>query len=156
MLPKEMYQAINKGVPNNIKLELSTDTLIKSCSSDQAKTLTSMRKLRGDYESVISMITGYNKSNHEFFNNLRLITNYKNSETSIYVSPVCFIERLKEILGITNPSNDLDDPELIEDFNKKLEILDNIEDLDELMITFPIIFKDYQYSLNFADEVKQS
>ena len=154
MLPGEMYKAINKGVPNNIPIELDFDVLIESCANNSGSLLTSMRKIRNNYESTISCITGFNKSNHEFFHNLRLITNYKNSETNIYVSPNDFINRLKTVLGVTNPTLDIDDPELLLEFNSRLALLDSITDLDELMDKFPVIFEDYKYALTLSDEIR--
>ena len=151
----EMHAAINKGIPNQIKLELSSEDLVNYCQEDREDLLMSMDNIRLKYENAITKICGYNKSNHEFFNNLRLITNYKNSNTEIYVSPICFLKRVKEILGVTNKTMDLDDEELINEFNDRLNLLASINDIDELKEKFPIIFDDYKYSLNLMDKIHE-
>ena len=148
----EMYNAINKGVPNQIKLELPTKDLINYCSEDRLLLLSAINDIERKYENAIVSISGYNKSHHEFFNNLRLITNYKNSNTEIFVSPICFINRLKEILGVTNDSLYLSDA-LINEFNARLNILDSISDIDDLQEKFPVIFEDYKYSLRLKDTI---
>lgn len=150
---EEMYSSINKGIPNQIKLELPIEDLVNYCAENKSKLLGDMLKIRNKFENAIVSICGYNKSNHEFFNNLRLITNYKDSNTQIYVSPVCFISRLKEILGVTNESLDLDDEELKNEFNNRLNILNSIDDIDDLKEKFPAIFEDYKYSLNLKDRI---
>ena len=154
MKEEEMYSAINKGIPNQIKLELPTDELIKYCSEDKDELEKSINLIRKKYENAIASISWYNKSNHEFFNNLRLITNYKNSNTEIYVSPICFLKRLKEVLGVVNESLDINDEELIKDFNTSLKTLDSINDIDELKEEFPLIFEDYKYALNLSDLIR--
>ena len=151
----EMFKAINKGIPNSIKLELPVDELVKYCAEDENELSKSMYEIRKIYESAITLLSGYNKYNHEFFNNLRLITNYKNSNTSVYVSPICFIKRLKDILGVTNESVDLDDDELVNDFTNRLNILNSITDIDELKEEFPLIFEDYKNSLIIVDKIHE-
>ena len=155
MNTKEMHNAINKGIPNLIKLELPTGDLIKYCSDDSAELLNSMRDIRKEYEEAIMSISGYNKSHHEFFDNLRLITNYKDSKTQIYVSPLCFIKRLKTILDIKNESLNLEDEELLNEFNSQLELLDSINDIDELEEKFSIIYEDYKYGLVLNEKIKE-
>ena len=155
MTPEEMYKAINKGIPNQVRLELNTGTLIKSCASNTGELITSMRKVRKEYEDAIVCIAGYTKSNHEFFDNLRLITNYKTSETSIYCSPVCFIKRLKEILGVTHESIDLDDPELMDALKERLSDLEAIDSIDDLQDEFPEIFEDYKRSWEMMDSIRK-
>ena len=150
---EEMHNAINKGIPNMVKLELPATELIKYCSVDKDELLKAMFNIRKKYEYAITSICGYNKSNHEFFNNLRLITDYKNSNTQVHVSPNCFLNRIKMILGVTNGAYDLDDPELIADFNRRLSTLNSISDIDDLKEQFPAIFEDYKYSLNLIDEI---
>ncbi len=153
MNEEEMHNAINKGIPNQIKLELPVEDLVNYCPSNSIDLLKSMNNIRKNYENAITSICGYNKSGHEFFNNLRLITDYKNSNTNIYVSPVCFLKRLKTILGVTNESLDLDDPWLISELNNRLFILNSINDIDDLKDKFPIIFDDYKNSLLFMDMI---
>ena len=150
----EMYNAINKGIPNQVKLELPVVDLINYCG-DKEELLNSMLDIRNIYENAIVSICGYNKSNHEFFDSLRLITNYKNSDTGIYVSPNAFLKRLKDILGVDNESLDLDDPSLIDSFKMRLNALISIEHIDDLKERFPAIFNDYIYSINLYDEIRK-
>ena len=154
MKEEEIYSAINKGIPNQIKLELPTSELIAYCSENKRELDKSISNIRKMYENAIASITWYNKSNHEFFNNLRLVTNYKNSSTDIYVSPICFLKRLKEILGVVNESLDINDEELLKEFNTSLKTLDSINDIDKLKEEFPIIFADYKYALNLSDLIR--
>ena len=153
MNKEEMYNAINKGIPNQIKIELPVEDLIKYCSENSIELITSMNNIREKYENAILRISGHTKSNHEFFDNLRLITNYKNSDTQIYVSPNCFLIRLKNILGVNSESSDLDDLKLINKFNTRLNLLNSIYDIDLLQENFPNIFEDYKYSLNLTDKI---
>ena len=151
----EMFTAINKGIPNQIKLELSFNDLINYCYIDKKELLASLLNIIKEYERTITKICGYNKSHHEFFDNLRLITNYKNSNTGIYVSPICFIKKIKEILGVHNSVTDINDEELVKDLNERLHVLNSIHDIDELKDEFPLIFEDYKYSLNLMDNIRE-
>ena len=155
MNEEEMNSAINKGIPNQIKLELPVDDLINYCSSNKKEILHSMVELRKKYENKITEICGYTKSNHEFFDNLRLITNYKNSNTDVFISSVRFINSLKKILGVRNTSSDLDNPFLVNEFNERLDVLNHVNDIDELKDKFPIIFEDYKNSLNYIDMIHE-
>ena len=155
MNKEEMYTAINKGIPNMIKLELPVEDLVNYCSENSTEMLTSINNIRNEYEKAITRISGYNKSNHEFFNSLRLITNYKNSNTGIYVSPICFIKRLKKILGVTNEVLDLDNQDILNEFRVRLNTLDSINDIDDLKEQFPNIFEDYKYGLYLMDEIHE-
>ncbi len=152
---EEMYNAINKGIPTQIRLELPIVDLVKYCSENVYELATSMQSIRKQYEDAIVSISGYNKSHHEFLSSLRLITNYKNSDTQVYVSPKNFLYCLKDILGVNNETIDLDNPELINEFNDRLEVLNSIDDIDDLKEKFPIIFDDYKYSLNLIDEIRK-
>lgn len=151
----EIYNSINKGIPNQIKLELSFDDLVNYCFEDKKKLLTSLINVRKEFENTITKICGYNKSHHDFFDNLRLITNYKNSNTGIYVSPLCFVKKIKEILGVYNSIIDLNDQELIKELNNRLQVLKSIHDIDKLKDEFPWIFDDYKYSLNLMDNIRE-
>lgn len=142
MNEKEMHDAINKGIPNSIKLELPVKDLIKYCSLDSNELSKTMDVVRKNYEEAIASIIGYDRFNHNFFNNLRLITNYKNSDTKIYVSPMRFYNRVKKNLGVINESFDLEDPELINEFNERLNKLDSINNIYELKENFPNIYED--------------
>ena len=150
----EMYNAINKGIPNQVKLELPVKDLINYCGAKEelSKNILDIRNI---YENAIVSICGFNKSNHEFFDSLRLITNYKNSDTGIYISPNGFLKRLKDILGVDSESLDLDDPSLIDSFKKRLNVLINSEHIDDLKDRFPDIFSDYIYSINLYDEIRK-
>ena len=123
MNTEEMYSAINKGVPNQIRLELPVSDLLEYCSSDRSNFLTSIYNIRNKYENAITSISGYNKSNHEFFDNLRLITNYKTSDTQIYVSPIIFLKHLKEILGVTTEDLDLNNDDFTNELRTRFNIL---------------------------------
>ena len=67
MNEEEMYYAINKGIPNQIKLELPAEDLIKYCSEDNNELLTSIMNIRRKYENAITSISGYNKSYHQAY-----------------------------------------------------------------------------------------
>ena len=75
MNQEEMYYSMNKGIPNMIKLELSVDDLINYCAEDRDELTKAMMDIRRRYENAIVGLCGYNKSNHEFFSNLRLVKN---------------------------------------------------------------------------------
>jgi hypothetical protein len=152
---EEMYLAMNKGIPNQIPLELSVEELVEYCSENQEELSSAMNSIRRDFENAMISISGYTKAKHEFFDNLRLITNYKNSDTQIYVSPVCFINRLKEILGVKSESMDLEDSTLMEEFRKRLDRLEYVTNLDELQLTFPAIYEDYQYSFTIPKDAQK-
>ena len=63
---EEMYNAINKGIPTQIRLELPIVDLVKYCSENVYELATSMQSIRNQYEDAIVSISGYNKSHHEF------------------------------------------------------------------------------------------
>ena len=100
MNSQEMFTSINKGVPNYILLEINTNTLINECSSNKDELEMEISLLRELYRENIFKIAGYSKAKEFFFDSFRLITSYQTAETKIYISPIPFLKRLKEILNI--------------------------------------------------------
>lgn len=155
MNEKEMYTAINKGVPNFVDIELSVSILAKQCASDYDLLLQELKDIRTSYENMLLQRFGFLKSNHRFFDGLLTRTLYKTSENKLYISPKPFIRRLKKIMDVNNPSEDFSDEQLKKDLLSRFDVLKNINTPEELQIEFPLIYDDYQLSFTSMERKKK-
>lgn len=146
MTVDEMYKALNKGLPVYLIVELDVDTLVNSCASDRAALINSIRKIKKNYQDAIVNLAGYSKAQHYFFKKLMILTNTKNAETTINVSPYPFLESIKDILGVDNPSMDFNDGELYRALLARVDVLDQIQNKPSLVYEFPLIADDYELS----------
>lgn len=153
MTKEEMYEVLNKGIPNYAIVELNTDTMIRECSSNQVDLINSINQIKKKYEDDIIQIMGYSKYRYRFFRDFRILTSYKNSETSLHVSPNTFLIRLKEIMGVGNASLDYNDSNLKQELMNRLEVLRNITTPGDLQKEFPIIYEDYLESIRIHDQL---
>ena len=142
-----MYYSINKGVPNYLTVSINIDTLIKECASDQELLKEEIKRLRNWYTNNTSRIMGYTKSQHGFFGELVTSCAFNTSRNDIYVSPNVFLFKLKEILGVKNPSMNFSDLCLKKDLKDRYEVLRNIKTPEELKNEFPLIYEDYKLSI---------
>lgn len=152
---QEVYTSINKGVPNYILLEIDINTITEQCYADKEQLINELSLLKELFRTNIIKICGYTKAEEFFFEKFRIITSYKNAESKIYISPIPFIERIKEILNVTNPSNDFNDKALLEELLSRVRELQNITNVEELKIKFPEIYKDYNLSLSAYFKIKK-
>ena len=151
----EMFKAINKGVPNYIPIEISIDTLIHYCASDEENLKNEFTLLRQLFKDAIINTNNYTKANEDFLTHLRTRTNYKNAQTNLFISPTNYIKRLKQILGISNQSIDFNDLQLRQEMINKVEELKKISTPEELKQKFPEIYKDYLLSLEAYPKIKR-
>lgn len=155
MNSQEMFTSINKGVPNYILLEINTNTLINECSSNKDELENELSLLRELYRENIFKIAGYSKAKEFFFDSFRLITSYQTAETKIYISPIPFLKRLKEILNISNDNQDFNSQELYDELKQKVEELGQIATPEMLKAKFPLIYKDYELSITSYSQIKR-
>lgn len=151
----EMFKAINKGVPSYIPIEICLNTLIKYCASDEEQLKNEFALLRQLFKEAIIKINDYTKANEEFLTHLKTKTNYKNAQTNLFISPTNYLQRLKQILGISNPSIDFNDLYLRQEMIDRVEELKKISTPEELKQKFPEIYKDYLLSLDAYPKIKR-
>ncbi len=140
---QELYDSINKGVPNYVMVPLNTDTIIRECASDRPKLIEEIHNIKRKFEQDIIEIMGFDKYRGFFFKDLRILTSYKTAESTLHISPITYLQKLKMILGVDNPSVDFNDLNLKQDLLNRLEVLHQIQDENTLQKEFPIIYKDY-------------
>lgn len=156
MMFEEVYNAINKGIPNYLSIELDKDILLRECALDKSNFTSILVRIREEYQNNIYNLCGCAKAQYYFFDNFRLITSYKNSETSIHISPIPFINKLKKLLGVDNDSIDFNDEELKRLLLEKLDLLKTVTTPEELKDLFPLIYEDYKLSCRAYKVVKSS
>ena len=135
----EMFNAINKGVPNYIPIEISIKTLIEQCASDSEQLRDEFTLVSQLYKEHIIKTNDFTKANEEFLVSLRTKTNYQNAQTDLFISPTNYLQRLKQILNISNPSIDFNDLELRKELLDSLEELKKITTSEELEVKYPEI-----------------
>ena len=155
MTTEEIYQVINKGIPNYVMVDLNTDTLIRECSSDTVSLINSINAIKRQYEHDVIDIMGYSKYRYTFFRDFRILTSYKNAETSLHVSPNLFLMRLKEILGVSNPSLDYNDLDLKNQLLQRLDVLNGIDTPEMLEKEFPLIYEDFTRSFDIRQKLER-
>ena len=122
----EMFNAINKGVPNYIPIDINIKTLIEQCASDSEQLRDEFTLVSQLYKEHIIKTNDFTKANEDFLVSLRTKTNYQNAQTDLFISPTNYLQRLKQILNISNPSIDFNDLEL------RKELLDSLEELKKI------------------------
>lgn len=150
---QEMFYSINKGVPNYLTVPINIDTLVKECASDSELFYEEMKQVRNWFTSGVVDIMGYAKSQHGFFGYLATRCTYKNSRNDMYVSPDKFLWKLKEILGVKNPSMDFNDLDLRQQLRDRVAVLRDIKTPEELENEFPLIYEDYKLSIRGYGEL---
>lgn len=151
----EMYNAVNKGVPNYIPIQITIKTLIEQCASDTEKLKTEFTLISQLYKEHIIKTNDFTKANEDFLVALKIRTNYQNSQTDIFISPINYIERLKQILNISNKSIDFNDLNLRKEMLWKIEKLKKITTPQELKVNFPEIYKDYLLAQDAYPKIKK-
>ena len=151
----EMFATINKGVPNYVKVELDTGIMIRECASDRAKLITEIQEIKSSFEQEMIKTMGFDKYRGYFFRDLRILTSYKTAESTLHISPLSFLTRLKNILGVDNDSLDFNDLELKNQLLERLEVLRKMKTPSELQNEFPLIYKDYLTSRITYDQMKK-
>lgn len=155
MNEQAMYTSLNKGIPNYIMLEISVKTLINELASDKNQLTNELKVLRELYRDNVIKIAGNTKAYEYFFDSLRIITSYKTAESKLYISPIPFIMKLKDILGVQNKSVDFNDQQLLNELLSRLEILKKISTPEELKQNFPTIYADYELSKTTYHQINQ-
>ena len=151
----ELFDIINKGVPNYVRVELDTNTMIRECASDRAKLISEIQRIKTQYEQEMIRMMGFDKYRSYFFRDFRILTSFRTARSTINISPITFIERLKNILGVKNPSVDFNDKELKHDLTERIEFLRIIKSPVILQNEFPEIYKDYVASKMTFDQLKK-
>ncbi len=154
MKPEEMFKAINKGVPNFIIMPIHIPTIIKECSSNQEQLQQEFKLIGQLFRDAIININAYSKAKEDFMTELRIITDYGNSLTRIYISATPYLIRLKQLLNCNNPSTDFNDEQLKQDLLAKVEELKKIATPEELKSKFPEIYKDYELSITAYNQIR--
>ena len=135
----EMFNAINKGVPSYIPIEISIKTLIEQCASDAEQLRDEFTLVSQLYKEHIIKTNDFTKANEDFLVSLRTKTDYKTAQTNLFISPINYLQRLKQILNISNPSTDYNDLDLRKEMLDKVEELKRISTPEELQSKFPEI-----------------
>ena len=151
----EMFQAINKGVPSYIPIEITIKTLIEQCADDSARLEDEFTLISQLYKDYLIKNNDFTKANENFLVSLRTKTDYKTAQTDLYISPIYYLQRLKQILNIQNPSLDFNDLSLRQELLDRVEILKRITTIEELKQQFPEIHKDYLLSLDAYSRIKR-
>ena len=73
----EMFNAINKGVPSYIPIEICIQTLIDQCSSNKEILKSEFSLISQLYRDSIIRTNDFTKANEEFLTHLRTRTSYK-------------------------------------------------------------------------------
>lgn len=159
----EMFLAINKGVPNYIPIEISIKTLIEQCACDAEQLKDEFTLISQLYKEALIENNDFTKANEDFLVSLRTRTNYQNAQTNLFISPTNYLQRLKQILNVFNPSLDFNDLSLRQEMLDQIEELKRISTPEELQQKFPEIYQDYLLSLDaytrinrFADKHKNT
>lgn len=139
----EMFNAINKGVPSYIPIEITIKTLIDHCANDSEQLKTEFTLISQLYKEYIIKTDDFTKANEDFLVSLRVKTNSKNSQTDLFISPIYYLQRLKQILNVSNSSTDYNDLDLRKELLDRVEELKRITTPQELQVKFPEIYKDY-------------
>lgn len=155
MNEQAIFTSINKGIPNYVMLEISVTTLINECASNKDQLANELKLLRELYRDNIIKIAGYTKANEFFFDSLRILTSVQNAESKLHISPIPFITKLKSILGVSNPSVDFNDKNLLSELLSRVEFLKNISTPEDLKKHFPSIYADYELSKKAHSQIKQ-
>ena len=151
----EMYTSINKGVPCYLSIDLNVSTLLNECAADKVQFEQELSLIRELYRTNIIEISSYTKANEFFFENFRTITSYKNAETTIHISPVDFLKKLKEILGVKSESLDFNDKDLANILLDKALAIQHIQTPEELKEKYPLIYADYELSFSAAKKIRR-
>lgn len=151
----EMFQAINKGVPSYIPIEISIKTLIEQCAEDATQLSDEFTLVSQLYKEAIINTNDFTKNNEDFLVSLRTRTSYKTAETSLFISPINYLQRLKQILNTSNPSVDFNDLALKQEMLDRIEVLKRITTIEGLQQEFPEIHKDYLFSLDAYPRIKR-
>lgn len=152
---EEMYTAINKGIPNYIMLEIDINTLLNECASNKEQLEKELSLIKELYRNNIINLMNYTKSQEFFFEKFRLLTSYKNAKTTIHISPIPFIKRLKELLNINNSSVDFNDKNLYQELLSRVEALKQTKTPEELQKEFPYIYQDYILSHTSLSKIRR-
>lgn len=155
MNEQAMYTSINKGIPNYTMIEISVNTLINECASNKEQLTNELKVLRELYRDNVIKIAGNTKSYEYFFDSLRIMTSYKNAESKLYISPIPFITKLKNILGVQRNSTDFNDQQLLNELLNRLDLLKKVSTPEELKQNFPIIYADYELSKEAYYQINQ-
>ena len=147
----EMFYSINKGVPNYLTIPLNVDVLVNECASDTELLREEMRRVRNAFTANVIDIMGFAKSQHAFFGYLATRCTYKTSRNDMFVSPDKFLWKLKEILGVKDPSLDFNDYELKAKMKARVEVLKSIPTPEELKVEFPLIYEDYRLGEKYGN-----
>lgn len=142
----ELYNAINKGIPNYLDIDLDINILLRECSSDKALLLNEIRKIRNNYETFLKREFGYAKAQFYFFDSLSIHTSYKDSESTLHINSNSFLEKLIKLLGVSSDIVNYNDLELKNKLLAKVDELKSIKDENELKLKFPFIYDDYELS----------
>ncbi len=151
----EMFQAINKGVPNYIPIEISIKTLIEQCAEDAEQLRDEFTLVSQLYKDAIIRTNDFTKAKEEFLVSLRTKTNYKTAQTDLYISPTNYLQRLKQILNVSNPSIDFNDLQLRQELLDRVAVLRKITTIEELQKEFPEIYNDYILALDAYPRIKR-
>ena len=149
----EMYYAINKGIPNYLTIGINVDTIVEQCASDKELLRKEMKRVRNSFTDGIVDIMSYAKAQHGFFVELCTRCKYNNSENYMYVNPQSFLIKLKEILGVDDPSLNFSDYNLKQKMKDRVEVLKSISTPEELEKEFPLIYRDFQLSIRGYSEL---
>lgn len=152
---QEMFNAINKGVPNYIPIEINIKTLVEQCASDAEQLKAEFAMISQLYKEYIISNSDFTKANEDFLKCLRTRTNYKNAQTNIFISPLNYLQRLKQIFNISNPSVDFNDLNLRKEMLEKVEELKRITTQEELQQKFPEIYKDFILAQDAYEKIKK-
>lgn len=151
----EMFLAINKGVPSYIPIEITIKTLIEQCASDAEQLNDEFTLVSQLYKEAIISTNNFTKANEDFLISLRTRTSSQNAQTDLFISPINYLQRLKQILNISNPSIDYNDLSLREEMLAQVEQLKTISTPEELQQKFPEIYKDYLLSQDAYPKIKR-
>ncbi len=146
MNQEQMHTSINKGVPCFMPIELKIETLAKECCANQDQFEKEISLIAELYRNNILEVANYTKAKETFLESFLIRTDYKTSKSTIHISPITFIEKLKSILGVSNPSVDFNDRNLAKELMDRVNILGKITTPEELKNQFPEIYSDYKLS----------
>lgn len=143
MNSNEMFQTINKGVPSYIPIEISIQTIIEQCASDAEQLRDEFTLISQLYKDAIIKTADFTKAHEDFLVSLRTRTCTKTAQTDLYISPINYLQRLKQILNSSNPSTNFNDLTLRRELLDNVEVLSKIKTPEELQEKFPEIYQDY-------------
>lgn len=155
MNSQEMYTAINKGVPCYVTIELDVNTIINECAFDKQQLENEMSLIKELYRSYFIERMGFVKAKEYFFDKFRIMTSFRDAESKIYISPIPYVQKLKELLNITEESVDFNDEKLCQKLKDRVEELSKITTPEELKVMFPLIYEDYLLSIDSYPKIKR-